>query len=114
MAKSASATHHIPWGALGPWLALLGACIFFATQSDRFLARGHGSGLLNAAVDQLRQAGADTVTAWLLADDEETRAFLAGSGLGPDGAFRDRVVSPDGDTLREVRVLARLDEPDGG
>src|ERR1043165_681380 len=35
MAKSA--THHIPWGALGPWLALLGACIFFATQSDRFL-----------------------------------------------------------------------------
>ena len=37
MAKSASATHHIPWGALGPWLALLGACIFFATQSDRFL-----------------------------------------------------------------------------
>jgi fructose transport system permease protein len=37
MAKSAAATHHIPWGALGPWLALLGACIFFATQSDRFL-----------------------------------------------------------------------------
>ena len=35
MAKSP--THHIPWGALGPWLALLGACIFFATQSDRFL-----------------------------------------------------------------------------
>jgi fructose transport system permease protein len=32
-----SPTRHIPWGALGPWLALLGACIFFATQSDRFL-----------------------------------------------------------------------------
>ena len=28
---------HIPWGALGPWLALLATCIFFATQSDRFL-----------------------------------------------------------------------------
>lgn len=27
----------IPWGALGPWLVLLAACIFFATQSDRFL-----------------------------------------------------------------------------
>jgi fructose transport system permease protein len=27
----------IPWTALGPWLALLAACTFFATQSDRFL-----------------------------------------------------------------------------
>ena len=30
-------SRHIPWGALGPWLALLATCIFFATQSDRFL-----------------------------------------------------------------------------
>src|SRR3954451_951657 len=36
-----SPTHRIPWGALGPWLALLGACIFFATQSDRFLTGGN-------------------------------------------------------------------------
>lgn len=27
----------IPWGALGPWLALFAACGFFATQTDRFL-----------------------------------------------------------------------------
>jgi fructose transport system permease protein len=32
-----SSTRHIPWGALGPWLALLTTCIFFATQSERFL-----------------------------------------------------------------------------
>lgn len=31
-------TRNIPWGALGPWLALLAACAFFATQSDRFLS----------------------------------------------------------------------------
>jgi fructose transport system permease protein len=30
-------TKHIPWGVLGPWLALLVTCLFFATQSDRFL-----------------------------------------------------------------------------
>lgn len=30
--------HSIPWGALGPWLALAAACLFFATQSDRFLS----------------------------------------------------------------------------
>ncbi len=29
---------HIPWGALGPWLALLATCTFFATQADRFLS----------------------------------------------------------------------------
>lgn len=28
---------HLPWHALGPWLALLAACAFFASQSDRFL-----------------------------------------------------------------------------
>ena len=42
------------------------------------------------------------------ADADDTRAFLMGAGLGPDGAFRDRVVSPDGATLREVRVRASL------
>lgn len=31
------AFRHLPWGTLGPWLALIVACAFFATQSDRFL-----------------------------------------------------------------------------
>ncbi len=69
---------------------------------------GHGSRLLNACVDTLRGAGAEDVAIWVLADDEDTRAFLVASGLGPDGAFRDRVVSPDGATLREVRLVASL------
>lgn len=71
---------------------------------------GHGSRLLNAAVDTLRGAGADTMHVWVLAGDESIRAFLVRSGLGPDGAFRDRVVSPEGDTAREVRLVALLDE----
>ncbi len=70
--------------------------------------QGHGSRLLNASVDILREAGADAVSLWLLADDEAGRAFLAASGFAPDGAYRDRVVSPDGDTLREVRLAATL------
>ena len=75
---------------------------------------GHGARLLNACADTLRGAGAEDVAIWVLADDEATRAFLVASGLGPDGAFRDRVVSPDGDTLREVRLVASLatDEPE--
>jgi fructose transport system permease protein len=31
------AVRHLPWGALGPWLALAAAGLFFAWQSDRFL-----------------------------------------------------------------------------
>ncbi len=31
-------SRHIPWGALGPWLALLFTCLFFSTQSTRFLS----------------------------------------------------------------------------
>ena len=72
---------------------------------------GHGSRLLNAAVDTLRAAGAEDVAAWVLAADEPTRAFLSHSGLHPDGAFRDRVVSPDGATAREVRLTASVVPP---
>lgn len=72
---------------------------------------GHGSRLLNAAVDTLRGAGATRLHTWVLSSDEATRAFLLASGLGPDGAFRDRVVSPDGDTAREVRLVADLEVP---
>ena len=72
--------------------------------------QGHGSRLLNAVVDDLRAHGADLVTAWLPADAEETRAFLLGAGMWPDSAYRDRVVSPEGDTLREIRMIATLDE----
>ncbi len=72
--------------------------------------QGHGSRLLNASVDVLRDAGAELVSCWLLADDEAARVFLTASGFGPDGAFRDRVVSPSGETLREVRLTARLVE----
>ena len=69
---------------------------------------GHGSRLVNAAVDTLRGAGADTVHAWVLATDEQTRAFLVASGLHPDGPFRDPVVSPAGETAREVRLVADI------
>lgn len=73
--------------------------------------QGHGSRLLNAAVDLLREAGAEHVAAWTLARHEGVRAFLGGAGLTPDGAYRDRVVSPEGATAREVRLVATLETP---
>ena len=66
---------------------------------------GHGSRLLNAAVDTLRGAGAEPCTPGCCATDEGTRAFLVQAGLSPDGAYRDRVVSADG---RDVPARCRL------
>ena len=68
---------------------------------------GHGSRLLNAAADILREAGATEFSAWFPADAEETRAFFDDAGMGPDGAYRDRGIVPDV-TVREIRVSARL------
>ncbi len=76
--------------------------------------QGHGSRLLNAAVDTLRAGTADggleAVATWVLADAEETRAFLQEAGFAPDGAWRDRVVDDEGGTAREVRLVATLDQ----
>lgn len=69
---------------------------------------GHGSRLLNAAADTLRAHDRTELHAWVPAADEPTRAFLSASGLGPDGAWRDRVVDPEGATLREVRLVGSL------
>lgn len=68
---------------------------------------GHGSRLLNAAVDTLRDLGFGSMAVWLLARDEDTRAFLTAAGLSPDSAFRDRVID-GGTTVREVRLTADL------
>lgn len=49
---------------------------------------GHGSRLLAAAVDLLREDGATWVRTWVLGADTAREAFLASAGLGPDGVQR--------------------------
>jgi ribosomal protein S18 acetylase RimI-like enzyme len=71
---------------------------------------GHGSRLLNAAVDTLRGKGFDSLSTWILATDEATRAFLRAAGLSPDSAYRDRVIDADGTVAREVRLTADLSQ----
>ena len=73
--------------------------------------QGHGSRLLNAAVDTARGRGATVLTAWVLADADSTRGFLTAAGLGTDGAHRERVVAEDGRTAREVRLSAGVVDP---
>lgn len=73
---------------------------------------GHGSRLLNAAVDTARGAGFSTVSAWLPPSAPFPLPFLEASGFAADGASRARVVGPDeADLLTEVRLVASIETP---
>lgn len=69
---------------------------------------GHGSRLLNAAVDTLRANGFHELHCWAPLPDEQTQQFVREAGLAPDGAYRDRVLD-DSHTLREVRLTASIE-----
>lgn len=67
---------------------------------------GHGSRLLAACVDLARQDGADHVVTWVVDGDPARERFLAGSGLGPDGA--ERGLAATGGTVTERRWVAEI------
>lgn len=69
---------------------------------------GHGSRLLNAATVALREMEMTHVSTWVMSGDDDVRGFLAGAGLRPDGAWRDRVVDADQRTVRELRLTAAI------
>ncbi|GII60518.1 hypothetical protein Skr01_06030 [Sphaerisporangium krabiense] len=60
---------------------------------------GHGSRLLNATVDHLREDGFASVVTWVFADDQARLGFLSSAGWAPDEA--ERVL----DMGRPVRML---------
>lgn len=66
---------------------------------------GHGSRLLNAAVDTLRAGDFGRVELWVLALDTETLEFAEQAGLATDGAWRERELPGDA-TARELRMRA--------
>lgn len=47
---------------------------------------GHGSRLLAATIDHLRDDGCTTAVTWVFAADDVLRAFLSSAGWAPDGA----------------------------
>jgi GNAT superfamily N-acetyltransferase len=71
--------------------------------------RGHGSRLLNAAVDVLRDDGFRRVATWVPDADGPRREFLESAGFGVDGATRVLDTSGDGtSTVRESRLATTL------
>ena len=65
---------------------------------------GHGSRLLNAAVDTLRTDGYEMATMWVPTTNDAMRGFLTGSGWGPDGAHQEVGIDEQGTHLKLVRL----------
>ncbi|MBC9957179.1 GNAT family N-acetyltransferase [Yimella sp. cx-51] len=66
--------------------------------------RGHGSRLLNAAIDTLAVNDIDHVRVRVPERDTPLVRFLAEAGFALSGNFVDRVINSDGDTLREIEL----------
>ena len=73
----------------------------------RWGRRGHGSRLLAAAVDFLRQDGITRLVAWVPDGDRASSAFYESAGWEPDGSAR--VLEADGGSVRETRWHVTLE-----
>lgn len=71
--------------------------------------KGHGSRLLQAAVDTLQADRFTRAVVWTLASDDAFRSFLTGAGWAPDSAHRELDLDGDGQTrIKQVRLHTAL------
>lgn len=66
--------------------------------------KGHGSRLLNAAVDTLRADGFRRATCWVTSTDDATREFLTGAGWAADGSHREIGDEDESVRIKQVRL----------
>ncbi|WP_141577417.1 GNAT family N-acetyltransferase [Actinomadura sp. WMMA1423] len=72
---------------------------------------GHGSRLLAATVDLLREDGFATLVSWTFEGDEATRSFLGSAGWAPDGTARTLDM---GEPVRQIRLHTDISTPEAG
>ena len=71
--------------------------------------KGHGSRLLQAAVETMQADRFTRAVLWSVATDDDLRAFLGGAGWAPDTAHRELDLDGEGTTLvRQVRLHTAL------
>lgn len=71
--------------------------------------QGHGSRLLQAAVDTMRADRFTRAVCWLLSTDDDGREFLTRAGWGADSAHRELDLDGSGaSTVRQVRLHTSL------
>jgi GNAT superfamily N-acetyltransferase len=68
---------------------------------------GHGSRLVNAAVDTLRADGFTRAVWWIDTTDDDLRSFVADSGWATDGAHRE-LAADTGAQVKQVRLHTAL------
>jgi GNAT superfamily N-acetyltransferase len=68
---------------------------------------GHGSRLLQAAMDTLAADKFTRAVWWVTAGDDALRAFVTESGWEPDGAHRE-LATENGSTVKQVRLHTSL------
>jgi ribosomal protein S18 acetylase RimI-like enzyme len=69
------------------------------------VSSGHGSRLLQACVDTMRQDRFSRGTVWLTATDDSARRFLVEAGWSTDGAHRELDLDGDGTVLvKQIRL----------
>ena len=67
--------------------------------------RGHGSRLLQAAVDTMQADRFQRAVLWAMSNDDALRGFLVEAGWAPDGAHRELDLDGDGATrVKQVRL----------
>jgi ribosomal protein S18 acetylase RimI-like enzyme len=73
--------------------------------------RGHGSRLVQAAVDTLKADGFTRAVHWAVAADDDLRSFLTSSGWAADGAHRELDLDGSGTTtVKQVRLHASIED----
>jgi GNAT superfamily N-acetyltransferase len=71
--------------------------------------KGHGSRLLQAAVDTMIADGFTRAFSWLIVEDDTCRAFFTSAGWGPDSAHRTLDLDGSGDSqVRQIRLHTQL------
>ncbi|RAY11995.1 GNAT family N-acetyltransferase [Actinomadura craniellae] len=71
---------------------------------------GHGSRLLAATVDLLREDGCATLLTWVFEEHEAMRRFFGSAGWAPDGARRS-LAFPSGGSADMIRLHTDISAP---
>jgi GNAT superfamily N-acetyltransferase len=73
--------------------------------------QGHGSRLVQAAVDTLKADGFRRAVLWTMAADDRTRGFLTAAGWAADGAHRELDLDGSGaTTVKQVRLHTSIED----
>lgn len=97
--------------AIGPAPDAGSGDILAGGVSPKHRGKGHGSRLLNAAIDTLAANDIHHVRVRIVERDTPLVRFLAVAGFVASGAYADRVVTSTGGTVREIELHTSSEQP---